>query len=119
MRLYIEDCIYCHQRIYLNVTASTRVELANRIGYYFEVECPFCHHHQSYSVDRVFAESGQSNVPGVAILGGLIGLIAGPEGALLGGLIGSAIGAKADNEDRGRVQHFNSGASTWALDMMF
>lgn len=111
MRLYIDDCCYCHQRIYLNITAFTRTELANKIGYSFEVECPVCHNRAIYSVDRVFAESGQSSVPGGAILGGLIGLIAGPEGALLGGLIGSAVGANADEEDKKRAQRFNSGAN--------
>lgn len=109
MRLYIEECHCCHQRIYLNVIASNRSELANNIGYSFGVECPLCRNYSIYTVDRVFAEIGQSAVPGGAVLGGLLGLVGGPLGALIGGTIGSALGANADEDERRRVQQFNQG----------
>ncbi len=109
MRIYIEECHYCHRRIYLNVFASTRTELANKIGYSFQVQCPLCGNYSVYTVDNVFAEMGQSSVPGGAILGGLIGLVGGPLGALIGGAIGSTLGANADEDEKRRVLRFNQG----------
>lgn len=109
MRLYIEDCHYCHQRIYLNVNAFTRQELANKIGYSFGIECPICHNHSIYTVDNVFAEMGQSSFAGGAMLGGLIGLVGGPLGALIGGAIGGTLGAGADEDERRHILQFNQG----------
>jgi len=109
MRLYIKKCHYCHRRIYLNITASTRSELAKKIGRCFEVECPHCHRTSEYCVDEVYAEMGQSSVPAGVILGGLVGLLGGPLGVLIGGAIGSVIGAGVDEEEKRRVQRFNWG----------
>ena len=107
MRLYVEQCNNCNRRIYLNITALDRSQLANRIGYSFEIQCPHCRNYSYHTVDEVLAEPGPSATPAGAILGGLIGLIGGPLGMLIGGGLGTLWGANADEEERRKVNRFN------------
>lgn len=107
MRLYVR-CGHCGHRTYLNIVVDTRIELETRIGSrYFTMSCSHCGISETYSVNDVFAEVGQSSLPAGAILGGLIGLIGGPMGALVGGTVGSIVGASADEEEKKRVRRFN------------
>ena len=109
MRLFIRRCNHCGRRIYLSIIASSREQLADRITYSFEIQCPHCRNYSYHTVEDVFAEIGASSVPPGAILGGLIGLVGGPLGALIGGALGAGAGAGADNTDRERVRRFNRG----------
>ena len=92
MRLFIRRCNHCGRRIYLSIIASSREQLADRITYSFEIQCPHCRNYSYHTVEDVFAEIGASSVPPGAILGGLIGLVGGPLGALIGG---ADIGSRA------------------------
>lgn len=107
MRLFIRECNSCRKRIYLTVIAHSREQLAGRIGYEFKVRCPHCGNYSNYDVNDVFAEPGPPAAPAGAILGGLIGLIGGPFGMLAGGGLGTLWGARADDEERKRVNRFN------------
>lgn len=107
MRLFIRRCNFCNRRIYLNIVSPTREELAIRIGYNFEIRCPYCGNNSYHTVYDVDAEMGPSSVASGAIIGGLIGLIGGPLGALIGGAIGGSIGGNADDQDRINVRRFN------------
>lgn len=78
MRLYIQQCKFCNNRIYLNITASSRNHLAERVGYRFEIRCPYCAKYTSYTVNDVFTEQSVPATPAGAIIGGLVGLIGGP-----------------------------------------
>lgn len=110
MRLFIQ-CRNnnCGRRIYLNIVAPTRDNLARKIEYDFEIRCPHCGNYSVYTVNDVFAEAEASSVPGGAIVGGLIGLIGGPLGVLVGGALGGAVGANADEQERSDVRRFNRG----------
>lgn len=107
MRLFIRGCNNCQRPIYLNVVEPTRGQLANRIGYYFQVECPHCRGDVQHSVNDVFAEPDPPATPAGAIVGGVIGLIGGPIGMLIGGGLGTLWGANVDEEERRRVDRFN------------
>lgn len=108
MRLYIRECNHCKRRIYLSIIAPTRERLAGRIGYSFEIECPYCRKKFSYHrISEVFAEQGPPATPAGALLGGLIGLIGGPSGMIIGGTLGTLWGANADEEERKKVNRFN------------
>lgn len=108
MRLFIPRCRFCGRRIYLNVTASTRETLAERIGSSdFEIRCLHCGKDTSYTVNDVFAEQSVSAAPAGAIIGGLVGLIGGPLGMVIGGVLGTAWGANADEKEKRTVKRFN------------
>ena len=72
------------------------------------MNCPHCQFQGYYSVYNVFAESSSNNAPVGAIIGGLIGLLAGPEGALLGSIIGGGLGFGGDQNERNMVNRFNN-----------
>ena len=109
MRLFIRGCNHCRNRIYLSIITQTRDQLANRIGYSFQILCPHCRNYSYYDVNEVFAEPGPPATPAGAILGGLVGLIGGPLGMLIGGGLGALWGASADDEEGRRVNTFNRG----------
>ena len=105
MRLYIA-CRSCNSRMYLNVVAISRAELAQKIGYNFTIKCPHCNVLLTCNVNQVFAEQG-NNVAGGAVIGGLIGLIGGPLGMIIGGAIGGALGNGVDEQEHIQVNQFN------------
>lgn len=108
MKLYI-ICHHCRNKIYLNLVALSRQEVANSWGYTFNINCPYCSYASTYTVNEIFAEEGPSSAVGGAVLGGLIGLIGGPLGMLIGGAVGGLAGSNADEEERKRVGRFNNG----------
>lgn len=100
MKLYIVDNY--GKKVYLNYEALTRRQLARKIK--SEV---FTLKGIRYSVKQVRAELGSSpTVPGL-LIGGVIGLLAGPLGAITGGAVGGLIGKNAENEDIKKVNRFN------------
>ena len=109
MRLYIPNCSHCYNKIYLNILPSSRQELRQTFGSYFQITCPKCNTTAIYDIAQVCAEIDQNIVPATAILGGLIGALLGPEGAVLGGILGVGVGAAAAEEDKRKVIQFNIG----------
>ena len=104
MRLYVQDT-ETHQKVFLDQLARTRVELAQLIGgAWFSLQG------KTYHVNQVIAESGENNTATGAIVGGLIGLLAGPAGVILGGVIGGTLGKSSDNDDLSSVRKFNQSA---------
>ena len=101
MKLFVRDSN--NRKIYLNLLANSRDELAFKIGYEW-----FNLRGETYHVNDVYAESDSSNTAGGAIIGGLIGLLTGGAGALIGGMLGGVIGNSSDNEDLQRVRAFNA-----------
>lgn len=101
MKLYVRNS--GNQKVYLNLQAHSRDELAYKIGY-----PNFLLGGEKYHVNHVCAESDSSSAAGGALIGGLIGLLTGGAGALIGGVIGGAIGNSSDNEDLERVKAFNA-----------
>lgn len=91
-------------KIYLNLIASTRSELALKIGSrYFNFNKP-----QSYCVKDVFAEKDTyENAETGAIIGAIIGVIGGPVGILIGFIIGLLIGNHSENSEIMKVKLFN------------
>lgn len=101
MKLFVSDLQ--DRKIYLNLTANSRDELAYKLG-----DGRFTIGGDSYHVNDVKAESDSSSTAGGALIGGLIGLLSGGTGAIIGGILGGAIGNSSDQEDLQRVQVFNS-----------
>lgn len=77
--------------------------MANNLGSYH-----FIIHGLSFSVNDVFAESDEGGLTAGAIIGGVIGLIAGPGGAIVGGTLGGLLGNSNDKDERNKVQRFNN-----------
>jgi len=102
MKLYIQ-LIHPKQKLYLKIVASTRGELANIIGSQY-----FNTNEGTYHVNDVFAEKESSNATAGIIIGGLIGLLAGPWGAVTGSTAGGLIGSSADQDEEKKVSIFNN-----------
>lgn len=107
MQLYLL-CCNCNRKVILSSTAKTRTELANQWGYNFYINCPHCGVQGYYNVRNVFAETSTNTAPVGAIIGGLIGLIFGPEGALIGSILGGGGGFGLDQNERNMVTTFNN-----------
>ena len=105
MRLFVFDKRNPHKKIYLNVVAPTRRQLAAIIGPEFRFEeDPY---HFYYAFRDVYAESGSNDTLKGGILGAVIGLLGGPIGAFLGGISGSLIGKSRDEDEYKLVEQFN------------
>jgi len=102
MKLYISNNI-SNQKIYLNMLASTREELAYLIGSPW-----FFMNGEQYHVHNVVAESESNNTVAGAIVGGLIGLVTGSAGILIGAAIGGALGSGGDKSEAEKVKYFNN-----------
>ncbi|MCB0396896.1 MAG: hypothetical protein KDD36_09595 [Flavobacteriales bacterium] len=110
MRLFVNSCHGCGERIYLNVSASSRSAFRTSIGGYdlFHLTCNHCGFKSVYRVSEVFAEADSRATATGGIVGGLIGLIGGPAGLLIGGGLGAAIGSQTDIEEKRKAAFFNS-----------
>ena len=106
MQLYLH-CPNCRRKIILRSVAKTRYQLASQWGRNFSLICPHCKFNGFYNVNNVYAEASPKSAAAGAIIGGLIGLIFGPEGALIGSAIGGAGGLAKDEDERRMVQQFN------------
>ena len=89
------------KKIILDVTASTRRQLANRIGYEFYIGNNY------YSVQQVFAEKSSNDTASGAVIGGLLGLLGGGVGVLIGGIAGGLIGGIRDDNENKMINRFN------------
>lgn len=100
MKLFVRN--NNNQKIYLNLTAPTRTQLANKIGgEYFYLG------NRRYNVRKVFAENDSNSTATGAVVGGTIGAFGGPLGLLIGGLVGGLIGNGTDESENNRVRRFN------------
>ncbi len=105
MRLYV-ICRHCNQKIYFNSPAKSRRELPA----FFQLKCPnvTCQQTNLYNSFEVYAEPALTATSG-AVLGGLLGLLLGPEGAVGGAILGGAIGKAKEQEEKEAVERFNRG----------
>ena len=101
MKLFVRDKI-SNNKIYLNILAATRSELANVIGSPW-----FSLHGQQYHVHEVVAETDSNSTAAGAVVGGLIGILGGPIGVLIGGALGGALGNESDKTETNSVLRFN------------
>jgi hypothetical protein len=100
MKLFV--CNRQNQKIYIDIIAPTRRQLASIIGsQHFFIDRDY------YTVNQVFAESENNDAVGGAVLGGLVGLLGGPVGLFFGGLAGGLIGKSRENDDETKVDKFN------------
>ena len=89
------------QKIYLNITAKDRQELAYKIE-----SKNFTINNISFNVNDVYAEAENNNGLTGAIVGGLLGVMAGPIGMLIGTTAGYWLASEKYSE-AGQVKHFN------------
>lgn len=101
MKLYIIN--KNKQKVYLNLIASTRRELSNKIG-----SQVFYLGNDLYSVSNVFAENDSNSTATGAVVGGLVGILGGPAGILIGGLLGGLFGNNSDETETALVKKFNN-----------
>lgn len=105
MKLYM-DCHCCGKKIYLDSNAETRYDLLNQWGPTFQIMCPHCKQQSFYDVNEVNGEFDNKAAPG-AVVGGLIGLLAGPIGLIAGGTLGGLIGNNISDAEKKKVERFN------------
>ncbi|MEL4304416.1 glycine zipper family protein [Methanococcoides sp. LMO-2] len=103
MKLYV--ICTCGEKIYLEFDSPIR--LRSDLNSYMTVKCPRCRNRRRITNRNVYAEKSSSDATTGAIIGGLIGLLAGPEGALIGAGLGSLIGADSNKNDDNAVRRFN------------
>ncbi|MBS1652816.1 MAG: hypothetical protein JSU07_12480 [Bacteroidetes bacterium] len=102
MKLFVRSKVN-QQKVYLNLSASTRNDLRIRFnGDYFTVGDGHI-----YGVHEVYAESESNSTAGGAVIGGLVGVLGGPIGLLLGAGLGGLIGNNSDQDENNRVNAFN------------
>lgn len=101
MKLFVTD--NRHQKVYLNLIARTRQELASKIG-----SRNFFLANKMYSVSQVVAEKDSNNTATGAVVGGLVGAFGGPVGILVGGFLGGLLGNSTDDDEALLVNTFNS-----------
>ena len=100
MKLYVINP--SNQRIYLNLTASSRSELASLTG-----GSQFYVSNNLYNVKQVFAERDSNNTATGSVVGGAVGALGGPIGIVIGGVLGGLIGNNSDKAEDARVDQFN------------
>ena len=104
MKLFV-NCAACREKIYL--TFDNHIHDRNNISPSFSVICSNCGTKEIFANRSVIAEENGLDAPAGAILGGLIGLVLGPEGGLIGAGLGSLAGANAKENDNKAVRRFN------------
>jgi len=100
---YFICCKNCFNKFYINTHASVRSELPSS----FNINCNYCNTSNHYLPFDVTAETYILGSQGMAILGGLVGILGGGAGALLGIGIGAAIGKNSEKKERLSIQRFN------------
>jgi len=101
MKLYVINPQ--NQKVYLNLTAPTRHDLAQQIGGY-----NFFLGNNLYSVSNVIAENDSNSTATGAVVGGVVGALGGPIGILIGGFLGGLIGNNTDDDENARIRRFNN-----------
>ncbi|GAB4181307.1 MAG: hypothetical protein Tsb002_01150 [Wenzhouxiangellaceae bacterium] len=100
MRLYVVNP-ETDEKIYLNVMARTRQELAKEIG-----SDTFTVKKLQFDVNSVMAESSDNMAVSMAV-GGVVGLLAGFPGVALGSLVGALLGKQEKMTDEEKSEIFN------------
>lgn len=101
MKLFVIDP--ANQRVYLNITAPTRRELATLIGgrrFYLSGHL--------YDISDVYAERQINNTITGLVVGGIVGAFGGPIGIIIGGFFGGLIGNTSDDNENSRIVRFNN-----------
>ena len=101
MKLFVSNSY--GQKVYLNLTAYSRQQLANQIG-----GSAFFLGNEYYDVNQVWAEVDSNSTTTGAAVGGLIGILGGPVGILVGGVLGGLLGNSADDQEAQQVRLFNN-----------
>src|SRR5688500_15981463 len=96
MKLYVKSPY--NQKIYLNLTASSREELYRHLG-----SRRFQLMGNVYNINQVYAEPSDDNTSTGAVVGGLVGILAGPVGILIGGILGGIVGSESDKTENERA----------------
>lgn len=100
MKLYIKN--NDGKRVYLNKVASTRRELVSVIGSEnFKVK------NARYSVRDVVAIRDSNDTYKGSLIGGAVGIFAGPAGVIAGGVVGGVLGKANDTRRKKNVVNFN------------
>jgi hypothetical protein len=103
MRLFVN---HKGRRLYLKSQASSRMQFSREIGsHWFSVDGIH------YSVNQVQAEPTPGSTVAGALLGGVVGLIAGPIGVISGATLGGIIGNKSDESEQIKVRNFNNSSA--------
>lgn len=109
MKLFVQPCLGCGRRIYIDIQARTRGDLRKHFGgEYFYLTCNNCNTRNIFSLSQVIAEAETNSAVTGGVVGGLLGLIGGPLGLLIGTGIGAAIGNSSDDDERSSVNFFNN-----------
>jgi uncharacterized protein YcfJ len=86
------------------VTALTRNDLRRLFnGEWFNINDG-----HSYEVNEVYAEKEINNTALGSIIGGIVGLILGPEGLIIGAGLGGVIGNSSDKNEQRKIDVFNN-----------
>lgn len=108
MKLVIKNCKVCSNKITLDITASSKSELRQKLGgELFYAQCNNCSSREHYKVNDVVAGGEAGNSLAGGVIGGLIGLLGGPIGMLIVGGIGAGIGNSIDSDDKKNIDFFN------------
>ncbi len=100
MRLFIKDK---GEKKYLDVVATSRKSLQRYVG-----GSQFTINGQDYSVNDIAAEKIGDYTSLASIIGGVVGIFAGPAGIIAGVIIGGALGSNIDRKERLSVEVFNN-----------
>ena len=100
MKLYVNGK---RGRIFLNIHADNRRHLAALVG-----APTFLLLGESYHVNQVIAENGNNDTTAGLVIGGIVGIVAGPLGILVGGAIGGLLGNNNDSKESSKVAYFNN-----------
>lgn len=100
MRLYVKNSR--GDKVHLDVSATSKRDLASKIGVQFQVQG------EHYHINQVIAESSNNDTAGGAVVGGILGLIVGGAGMVVGGILGGLLGSSSDTKEQKNVQNFNS-----------
>jgi hypothetical protein len=106
MKLFVRNK-KSNEPLYINVSVSSRYEFAVKYGSTFRLNDGF-----TYSIDDIYAESESGNTTAGMIIGGVLGLLAGPVGIVIGASLGGVVGNNNDETDKERVDNFNNSYGT-------
>lgn len=102
MKLFVFDR-NSQNKIYINLLASTRIQLADLLG-----SPIFTINNKQYHVNDVFAESDINNVLVGSVTGSVVGILGGPYGVAAGAVIGGYLGSKIDKTENEKITFFNN-----------
>lgn len=108
MRLYFH-CPKCHQKLFIQNKAKTRLELAEKITAFPSFNCP-CNSTVQINVNNIYAERTipRYTAPVSAGVLGLIGMMGGPAGVVIGALLGGGVGWSSSFNNKSEVDRFNN-----------